>query len=86
MFMCSREEALAALEVLGAYHCGYSHKEWATFCDCKFGGPTLTGDEQTGCPELRSIQAVISKMSDDEWFEGQQRTLEPMIYCDEDFA
>jgi hypothetical protein len=38
-------------------------------CDCKYGGPPEEGQrmgENTGCPELRTVKALIEYMSQEE--------------------
>lgn len=71
-FTDSRENVLSALYRMGASVCAYSLNDWADRCDCKYGvaeaaqWPSLR--ETTGCPELRSLYAVISAMDDDEWY------------------
>lgn len=73
MFANSREDALKAIERMGAAVCAYSHLEWADRCDCKYGvaegdrpWPTM-GERGNGCPELRIVREVIGEMTDDEW-------------------
>ena len=80
--MTSREEVLRGLEAVGAKQCVYSHgKEWATYCDCKYGiDPAGDGQfcgEKNGCPELRSAHRVIEALTDEQFIElnmGQSLT------------
>lgn len=58
-----------------------------TRCDCKYGGeafgyqprgtfggrPLPYCGEQTGCPELRLLYAVVAVMTDDEWRGAYER-------------
>lgn len=70
MFLGSREEALRVLRIMGYRVCVYMGEGWPHFCDCKYGGPSdRPGTEQTGCPELASLYAVVSAMTDAQWRE-----------------
>lgn len=41
-------------------------KAWqATRCDCKYGGPGA--GEKTGCPEMRSLYAMLERLDDERW-------------------
>lgn len=69
MFTCSRDEALAALDVMiPACCCCYGGGDR---CDCKYGvkagkWPTVHEDGN-GCPELRSIRNLLATLTDHEW-------------------
>lgn len=71
MFVGSRAEVLAAIETMGIACCSYSHDTWSPRCDCKFGvtpGKWPTVHERgNGCPELRSLHAMLSALTDVEW-------------------
>jgi hypothetical protein len=77
-FSCSREDALRAVELLGAQQCAYTwgvgepddqRERWREGrCDCKYGGPKpRLGTEDTGCPELRTVAALLRVMDDTEF-------------------
>lgn len=67
-FAASRDKVLRAVELLGDRVCCYAGASWLErICDCKYGGPTEAYSEQTGCPELRNVQHVLSVMTDAEW-------------------
>lgn len=70
--MKRREVLLSALEEVQVRVCAYGSKER---CDCKYGIKN-EGDlaknhfysgEQTGCPEVREIIAVLKEMTDIEY-------------------
>ena len=66
----SKKEIISAIMRLGAQHCAYSltDKGWSVFCDCKYGygeGGSDHGGEVNGCPELRTILALLENMP--EW-------------------
>jgi hypothetical protein len=73
MFFRDREEVAKTLEELRFDLCCYMSRN---FCDCKYGYQQM-GDkfhpgyvnhgEQTGCPELRSMVALLSFMTDEEY-------------------
>lgn len=58
----TREEVLKAVDLARKARCGYIGKR----CDCKYGSG---GSEQTGCPELRELGALLSRISDEQWGE-----------------
>lgn len=68
MFTCGRKRALEAVEDLCIRVCCYSIDQ-AQRCDCKYGGPSGKGGEQTGCPELRTVRLALMALTDEE-FEG----------------
>ncbi len=58
----TRAETIALLErVRAANVCAYA----TPGCDCKYGA-SLEG-EQTGCPELRELIAMLGKLTDQDW-------------------
>lgn len=57
----TREEALRAVDLARKACCGYIGEK----CDCKYGA--AGGSEQTGCPELRELGAVLSRVTDAQW-------------------
>lgn len=73
----SREFIAETLEKLRYDICCYmSHN----FCDCKFGYPgghklqVSQAGEQTGCPELRVVLALLRNMTDEEYGRILSRT------------
>ncbi len=76
MFMRPRDELLATLERMGERCCLYTWGggKWLEVrCDCKYGAAKF-GDhkmlgEETGCPELRMLHAIIEAMSDEQYME-----------------
>lgn len=75
MFVGSREESINALETFGEGACRYYGRRWPHHCDCKYGlgrGAKKAG-ETSGCPELMSIHAILSAMTDAEWLELSKR-------------
>ena len=66
----SREQVLDALQQIGGEHCVYAGEWPHNFCDCKYGyqGVEVAArGEQSGCPELRTLYAVIWAMADEEF-------------------
>jgi hypothetical protein len=69
MFCASREQVLETIAKLGEQQCCYGGKPWAErTCDCKLGGPadSLTS-EQTGCPELRTLHDLVTRLTPEQW-------------------
>lgn len=75
--MTSREDIMKAMDALQVERCAYvcftdGKPRKPIFCDCKFGlseaGKRDRG-EQNGCPELRTVSHILSKMSDEEFQE-----------------
>ena len=74
MFLGKRKEVLKVLKIMGNKLCVYAGTPWPRYCDCKYGGPSeRPGDEDNGCPELASIYAVVSLMTDLEWADIAKR-------------
>ena len=79
MFFQDRETTMRGIAELGSMACTYAPgalgaEEWVkptARCDCKYGidrsNRRFAGGEQTGCPELKSVWAVLDAMSDEEW-------------------
>ncbi len=75
MFFQKREQTRKVIADLQTMACAYSIVSTAaglapaTTCDCKYGGTNLMqGTENgNGCPELRSVEAILSVMTDREW-------------------
>lgn len=57
----TREEALKAIDCAREACCGYMGKT----CDCKYGASGH--GEQTACPELRELGAVLARITDGQW-------------------
>lgn len=80
MFILTRETLLAAVTKMRRSVCAYGPN--AQECDCKYGasavGHLSTGSEETGCPELRSIELLLKGMSDHEYYEAMN--CEPSPY------
>ncbi len=57
----TREEVLRAVDLARKSCCGYIGKT----CDCKYGADGK--GEQTGCPELRELGVVLSRITDEHW-------------------
>ena len=76
-FTSSREDTLAAVYRMGTACCSYSTDKWADRCDCKYGiadrWPTLH-EKGNGCPELRSLHAIIAALTDEEWSRLMRRS------------
>lgn len=68
-FTTSRENVLTSIIKLGQQKCCYAGGEWphTRRCDCKYGGPAKAGSEQTGCPELRNLEWLLTRMTDEEY-------------------
>ena len=75
MFLGNKEQALDVLRAMGERLCVYAGAPWPRYCDCKYGGPNpdCPGNEDSGCPELASIYAVVSLMTDLEWADIAKR-------------
>ena len=74
-----RPEILVALEAVRRHACCYSDgTKDARPCDCKFGVkiPFKEGYENTGCPEMRVIIAMVLSMTDEEWATFSQRVVD----------
>lgn len=70
MFYVTREEIIQAIILLGDQRCVYGGQDWLNrFCDCKYGGPDSKGygSEESGCPELRVVEAILSNITDEEY-------------------
>lgn len=75
MFFQKREETRKVIANLQTMACAYSIVSTAaglapvTTCDCKYGGTNLMQGTEVGngCPELRSVDAILSVMTDREW-------------------
>ena len=69
----NKKQLLHTLKQLQGFHCCYSIDGGPTsFCDCKYGGKhldgrTRSGGEDTGCPELRVAEYIISQLTDEEY-------------------
>ncbi len=72
------DRTLEALKVIGRLRCAYAGNWPDSICDCKYGGPKLQPHpeygmnlphevlgEQTGCPELRTIYALLIEMGEE---------------------
>ena len=64
----TRTEAIELLEAVRAGNvCSYVGKS----CDCKYGrmraAKASHASEQTGCPELRDLAAMLGALSDKDW-------------------
>lgn len=75
MFIRGRSEILKVVSDIQRSHCcydmGFSEKP-PSFCDCKYGFSLEYHKkgrlgEQTGCPELRCVAALLSNMTDEEY-------------------
>ena len=75
--MPNREDMIEAVDAIQTERCGYLHVfdgqlRKSSFCDCKFGmakaGHEHMG-EKNGCPELRILSFLLSKMTDEEFQE-----------------
>ena len=70
-FTTNRENVLTSVIKLGDQICCYGGGVWphTRRCDCKYGGPDSHGhfSEQTGCPELRNLEWLLSRMTDEEY-------------------
>ena len=75
MFLGKRQKVLRVLRIMGERICVYAGTPWPRYCDCKYGGPNeeRPHDEDSGCPELASIYAVVSLMTDFEWADIAKR-------------
>ena len=74
MFFVSRSETRKVIAGLQLMACAYRiianpKDKNPVRCDCKYGGTNLMKGTETGngCPELRSVDAVLSVMTDREW-------------------
>lgn len=68
MFGVSRLELIEGLTRIGENCCGYGGGEWLhRRCDCKYGASVLRNGEATGCPELRSVVALLYALQDNEY-------------------
>lgn len=69
MFILTRERLLEAVTKMRRAVCAYGPN--AQECDCKYGasavGHMSTGSEETGCPELRSIELLLKGLGDHEY-------------------
>lgn len=77
-FTSSRDDTLAAIYRMGTACCSYSGTdEWAERCDCKYGigehWPTMH-EKGNGCPELRSLHAIVAALTDEEWSRLMRRS------------
>ena len=67
-----KDKLLKSIIFLRRTLCGYDfkppHKE-PTFCDCKYGVKQEKDwdSEQTGCPELKCVEYLLSHISTDEF-------------------
>jgi len=77
--MKSKEELFRALKLVQLKICAYRS---AIFCDCKYGitEKTMRNGEQTGCPEVRELIAMLSVMTDQEFDEIQKRIKQKTSY------
>jgi hypothetical protein len=67
MFLGSRDTVLEGLRQTGGRLCSYNFADtWVDGrCDCKYGASGK--GEQSGCPELRSVYAIVEALTDAEW-------------------
>jgi hypothetical protein len=68
----TRAELIQAMELTRRFRvCAYMGET----CDCKYGikGDEKPGDEQTGCPEMRDVIALLRAMNDAEFAEIEER-------------
>ncbi len=61
-----RTDILEALRKVQIHVCAYRS---SSFCDCKFGATHVgqSGEEDNGCPEVRTAIHLLNNMSDDEF-------------------
>jgi hypothetical protein len=71
----TRTEAIAAVDRAQKTCCGYRGKK----CDCKYGASG--GSEQTGCPELRELGAMLTRLSDTDWDALQAKAFDEPDDC-----
>ena len=76
MFFGDKEEVTNALSVMQRRVCAYDNffrSEPPSFCDCKYGYDKDSnldfGTENTCCPELRTVVALLGKLSEEEYNE-----------------
>ena len=76
MFFVTRKELLKTIHSMRRRACCYDggEKKEPSFCDCKYGAKSMENPsmlahlgEQTGCPELRSVEHILSVMKDSEY-------------------
>ena len=81
MSAIDRKTLLTVVDNIQAFLCSYHLPGRAGpsgFCDCKYGaegifkGPHY-GGEQTGCPEMREVAAILRHMTDSEYERIQTR-------------
>jgi hypothetical protein len=88
----TREQAIEAVKRIGVKFCVYSSgPEWAATCDCKYGVESDRSaresyycGEQTGCPEMRSLQILLMDMTDEEYAAIKARSMERLAAAFED--
>lgn len=64
MFYPEREELLQNINIFQKRVCGYKCTPDCK-CDCKYGATGV--GEKTGCPELRTVIALLSKITDKQY-------------------
>ena len=72
MLIVTKDEIQISLRILRRKLCCYDGLMGGTapkHCDCKFGYDPEYGGEHTGCPELRTIEMLLDKLSDYEFLE-----------------
>jgi len=82
----NRDELIKVVADVQGHLCSYhmpGKPEPSGFCDCKYGAKGLVhspdrgphGGEQTGCPEMREVLAILEAMTDKEFERIQKRRL-----------
>jgi len=79
MFFTERNKLLEAIRIMQRENCVYDlfgkttrgkDVPVAYRCDCKYGylgKPSSASSEVTGCPELRSVCALLANITDEEY-------------------
>jgi hypothetical protein len=72
MFYGNKDECRNALHIMQRKVCeydGFRKGNPPSFCDCKYGynENSRSGDEQSGCPELRTIIDLLDAMTEEEY-------------------